>query len=114
MNWKDIGVDRFTGCKMYVCGAFKVLVADPETEEYRLTGRWHLSISHPHRYPNWDVIADARYSLIPNEVTMVMFLPPREEYVNIHKNCFHLHETTDSDPSIRKRSIEAQMEAARK
>jgi hypothetical protein len=53
---------------------------------------WHLSISHPHRYPNWDEIHDARYQLVPDEVTMAMILPPKADYVNLHPNCFHLHQ----------------------
>jgi hypothetical protein len=57
--------------------------------------RWHLSISHRLRYPTWDEIADARYRFIPDEVTVVMFLPPRREYVNLHPNCFHLHEIVE-------------------
>jgi hypothetical protein len=53
---------------------------------------WHMSISHPERYPTWDEIAKARYELIPNEVTMAMILPPQEEFVNIHNFCFQLME----------------------
>ena len=53
---------------------------------------WHLSISHPARYPTWDEIADARYTLVPDNVTMAMILPPKAEYINLHPNCFHLHE----------------------
>jgi hypothetical protein len=53
-------------------------------------GEWHLSISHPSRYPTWNEIHDARYSLLPNNLTMAMLLPPMEEYVNIHNNTFHL------------------------
>lgn len=55
-------------------------------------GKWHLSISHPDRYPTWDEIRDARYEFIPDEVTMAMLLPPKGEYVNLHPNCFHLWE----------------------
>lgn len=55
-------------------------------------GKWHMSISHPTRYPTWDEIKEARYKFIPNKVTMAMLLPPMEEYVNLHPNCFHLHE----------------------
>lgn len=51
---------------------------------------YHMSISHPKHYPTWDMVAAARYALIPNEITMVMVLPPREEYVNIHEFCFQL------------------------
>lgn len=81
-----------TGCKWFVCGALKVILADESSREYKETSRWHLSISHPLRYPKWDEIVNARYALVPDHVTMAMFLPPRAEYVNLHKNCFHLHE----------------------
>ena len=57
-----------------------------------LTYLWHLSISHPNRHPIWEEIAEARYDLLPDNVTMAMVLPPRGEYVNVHKHCFHLHE----------------------
>jgi hypothetical protein len=56
---------------------------------------WHLSISEPSRYPTWDEIADARYQLIPDDVTMAMLLPPPDEYVNVHNNCFHLWQIDD-------------------
>jgi len=95
MNWTCVADDPFTGCKIYVSGALKVLLADQQSAEYKETGRYHLSISHPYRYPKWDEISNARYTLIPNEVTMMMYLPPEEEYVNVHKNCFHLHESRE-------------------
>ena|SRR5579862_2784515 len=59
---------------------------------------WHLSISFADhrgqrsRYPRWDEIADARYRHVPDDVTMVMILPPPEEYVAVHDTTFHLHE----------------------
>lgn len=61
---------------------------------------WHLSISHrtnsknpeAGRYPSWDEITEARYRFIPNEVTMVMYLPPREQYISHHDTTFHLWE----------------------
>jgi hypothetical protein len=55
-------------------------------------GLWHLSISAPDRYPAWDEIAEARYQLCPDNITMAMLLPPSDEYVNVHQNTFHLHE----------------------
>ncbi len=66
---------------------------------YPETGRWHLSISHPERYPTWDEIKTARYQLVPNNVTMAMLLPPKERYVNIHPNCFHLWEIREVFPT---------------
>lgn len=56
---------------------------------------WHMSIAHPERYPTWDEIAYARYTLIPNEVTIALMLPPKEQYVNFHNNCFQLHQVYD-------------------
>jgi len=55
-------------------------------------GLWHLSISASRRYPTWDEIAEARYQLCPDNITMAMLLPPRGEYVNLHDTTFHLHE----------------------
>jgi hypothetical protein len=59
--------------------------------------RWHLSISHHHRNPTWEEIRDARYVLIPEDVMVAMFLPPRTEYVNAHRYCFHLYEIEAAD-----------------
>jgi hypothetical protein len=69
-----------------------IVTRDPVTVRGVVVPRWHLSISHPSRYPTWDEIKQARYKLIPNEVTMAMILPPAEQFVSLHPNCFHLHE----------------------
>ena len=61
---------------------------------------WHLSIAHSRplgdrhrrRYCNWDEIAEARYSLLPDDITVAMLLPPRGQYVAVHPTVFHLHE----------------------
>lgn len=58
----------------------------------KMKDEWHMSISHASRNPTWEEIRDARYEFIPNHVTMAMLLPPKEEYVNVHKYCFHLHQ----------------------
>ena len=44
------------------------------------------------RYPRWDEIADARYTLIPEEVDMCMRLPPPDQYVALHATTFQLVE----------------------
>ena len=73
------------GTRAYAKGGARCFVS-------REPGGWHLSISRPDRYPGWDEIKDARYRFVPNEVTMAMILPPKEDYVNFHPYCFHLHE----------------------
>lgn len=53
---------------------------------------WHISISGKGQYPTWDEIKFARDELSPDKITMVMYLPPKEEYVNVEPNTFHLWE----------------------
>lgn len=62
---------------------------------------WHLSVSHTRqgkrpnrkaRYPTWDELADARYELLPGNINVVMYLPPEEDFVDVHETCFHLYE----------------------
>jgi hypothetical protein len=65
---------------------------------------WHMSISHKtkgkhptFRYPTWDEIAHARYTLLPDDIDFVMHLPKITEYVDIHPTTFHLHEHPERD-----------------
>lgn len=83
-------------------GSCRVLVSqDPVVERGIELLRWHLSISHPTRYPKWDEIKEARYKFLPTGITVAMILPPPSEYVNIHKNCFHLHEIPNENEYAR-------------
>lgn len=77
------------GSKHYKAGKLQIIVSPP----YAKAGLgWHISISHPERYPSWDEIMYYRYRLCPKDITMVMYLPPLNEYVNLHEHCFHLHQ----------------------
>lgn len=98
MNWIEIApfghLRRFRSAVHD--GVLMVLVGE---EPIMAGGRmgWHLSISHsrgdkPGRIPSWEEIKVARYRFCPNECTMAMMLPPREEYVNLHPTTMHLHE----------------------
>jgi hypothetical protein len=95
-KWKEIQSPT-TGCKAFEKGECRVLVSRLPMSGVAGFGflRWHLSISCARRYPTWEEIKDARYSLLPDQCTMAMLLPPRAEYVNLHPNCFHLHEILD-------------------
>lgn len=55
-------------------------------------GFWHMSVSHPIRYPKWSELKAFRYKYLPNEIMVAQLFPPKEEYVNVHPNCFHLWE----------------------
>lgn len=79
--------------RVYRDGQLTILVSQDEDDAGLV--RWHLSISHPKRYPVWHEIRTARYKYLPADVFVAMLLPPLEEYVNLHENCFHLWEVRD-------------------
>lgn len=90
----DVAAAHVSGTRLYYSRSTKckVLVAREP-----VVG-WHLSISHPFRYPSWEEIKAARYTLVPHDVTMVMCFPPPGEFVNVHPNCFHLYECRCEGP----------------
>jgi hypothetical protein len=75
------------------------VISEDGTMQVHLTqdnGLMHMSISRTDRYPTWDEIKEARYDLIKDDCYMVMVLPPKSQYVNLHNNCFHLHELSSA------------------
>lgn len=89
---KWVQFDHPMGGSWYRWGDLSVCVGTPEVK-----GSWHISISHPYRYPTWDEIYTARYDFLPAEINAAIILPRKSEYVNIHPNCFHVHELQDAE-----------------
>ena len=58
-------------------------------------GRYHLSVSHKHRYPTWDEVKRMRKKYLPADKFFAMIFPPTKHYVNCHPYCFHLWEVID-------------------
>lgn len=93
-NWPFplLAVAAATGSKLVKCclanGCLQVLVTID-------AGLWHMSVSHPSRYPRWDELKELRYSILPDEKTFAILFPPKAQYVNLHPNCFHLHEVPE-------------------
>jgi len=84
------------GSRAYTVNHCTVIISKEEVKERGiLVPRWHMSISRKDRYPSWGEIRRARYKLLPDNVTMAMLLPPQDQYVNLHTNCFHLWEIDD-------------------
>lgn len=77
------------GTRQFKMGKVTILLSPP----LESVG-WHMSISHPDRYPTWDEVAKAWYELVPDSDNRVgkMILPKREDYINIHNFCFQIHE----------------------
>ena len=57
-------------------------------------GRWHISVSHPDRYPTWDELAGIRDAATPSGGAFDMHFPTPAEYVNLHQTCLHLWKAT--------------------
>jgi hypothetical protein len=77
-----------SGTKAYTKGNLQLLYSPMEQHS---DGLWkHASISHPQRYPYWDEILDVRYTFFSENDEVMQVLPPKREYVNVAKNCFHL------------------------
>jgi hypothetical protein len=104
-GWHQVEMDPKTSAVMALGGVPKPWCYQKEVADGHLTvlvgpepDGFHLSISHrtndtpprPGRYPSWDEIVEARYEFCPPAMTMAMFLPPKEEYVNVHETTFHL------------------------
>ena len=78
------------GTKPYAKGNLRVLFSSKERHLPDGSYWKHASVSHHARYPTWDEILDVRYSFFDENDEVVQILPPKGEYVNLHKNCFHL------------------------
>ena len=59
-------------------------------------GRWHLSVSANHTLGYYE-LKEIRYKFMPNDMEVAQIFPPREEFINLHENCFHLYELTPAE-----------------
>lgn len=84
---------------VYLMGECQIIVG-----RMPVSGDCHMSISCRDRYPSWDEVAHARYSIIPDEVVMAMILPSQKDYVNVHEFVFHLHQIEET-PDNRERAL---------
>lgn len=59
--------------------------------------RWgpltHASISVTDRHPTWQEISALRDLFFPDTIDVMMLMPKREDYVNVHEHCFHIWQT---------------------
>jgi hypothetical protein len=69
--------------RTYRLGECNIIV----TKEY---GEFHMSIANRNRLPTWREVSEARYRVLPDNVTMAMLLPPMSEYLNVHEFCLQL------------------------
>jgi hypothetical protein len=90
-DWASrLPVELRDSAKCYTMGHARIIVSNDQQGDGSFL--WHLSISCVDRDPTWQEIATARYRLLPEVAEMAMYLPPLDEYVNLHPFTFHLHE----------------------
>lgn len=77
----EIPADRFIfelleGMQVYEMGALLItrIVAEPAGVV--------LTITHQHRWPTWEEVAHARYTLVPDYITMALPLPQRIDFIH--------------------------------
>lgn len=58
-------------------------------------GRWHLSISTNHPLGYYE-LKSIRYKFLPDGMEIAQIFPPRQEFVNIDENCYHLWQIKDN------------------
>lgn len=103
-QWRKVKVSSKLAAALGDAKVFQRDVEDGYLEAFITidNGLFHFSICHktilnqPGRYPTWPEIYEARYLLCPKDKTMVMFLPPPDEYVNLHATTFHLWELREA------------------
>ena len=54
----------------------------------------HISVSRSDRFPTWEELLKAKEYFI-GDVDAMMVMPSRKDYVNLHKNCFHIWQTPE-------------------
>ena len=79
-------------CQAFMWGPVKILKSVDNTPKWG----WllHVSLSLPLRHPTWNEILAVKEHFFGDEDVM-MILPKKEDYVNIHAHCFHLWKTPE-------------------
>ncbi len=78
-------------CELFMTdNNLKILKSIDNTEKWGALK--HISISHRRRYPTWNEIIQLKNKFF-GDVDCMMILPKKENYVNAHKNCFHIWQT---------------------
>lgn len=94
-KWEPSGyfLERAKQLGLQADGAYRkghLLVLETKCEQHGDYPFHHISVSHPSRYPTWDELLEVRYTFFPDTAEVAQILPRKEQYINLHKHCFHL------------------------
>lgn len=63
------------------------------------TKKWgwlkHISVSCDDRYPSWEELRTLKIYFF-GDIDCMMMMPKKSDYVNVHRNCFHIWECPES------------------
>ena len=71
-------------------GVIKTIDNTPKWGELK-----HVSVSRQDRYPSWNEIIEVKDNFF-GDIDCMMVMPKKDDYVNIHKNCFHIWQMPES------------------
>lgn len=80
-EWDKYG-QYSTGCFKYKGKIILITIDD---------NKWHMSVSANPPLGYYE-LKQIRYEFLPNFIHAAQIFPPREEFVNIHENCYHFYE----------------------
>lgn len=63
-------------------------------------GHWHLSAACKHTIGYYE-LKELRYKFMPNAMQVAPIFPPREEFINVHENCFHLYQIKNDEDDFK-------------
>lgn len=70
--------------------SLRVIVSDEQTPHGLLM---HVSMSHPHHLPSWETVRLVRDAFFGDDIDVMLLLPQRADYVNLHPFVLHLWQT---------------------
>lgn len=86
----------FNGKTLAVC-------ASVDTDDKGI--KWeHVSVSLKNRLPTWQELKFIKMLFWDPEDEVLQFFPPQSEFINVHKNCFHLWRPINVDLPWRKKT----------
>ena len=97
LNWQPTPLDQEIMNLVEAAGSHEVKIFTRRVRDGELRAivscdppdyKWHLSLTHTkrgrhdERHPNWEEVTNARYELLPANLTMAIYLPPIEEVIS--------------------------------
>lgn len=86
--YAQLGGVRFS----LVTGARPISISETKDGDLELTFKIGRNGSKANHTLGYYELKEIRYKFMPNNMHVAQIFPPREEFVNVHPNCFHLWE----------------------